>query len=242
MRLLRSLEYLTILRQDPAEMSSSIGKDYEGRLGTKGEATVAFLYLNDQTKVNESLCLTHAPPTLPRQVEALMRHFFPGFAMEIQPADSGLDVLTLRIRTDQAGEFHLPANVGYGPYYVLPVVTAALSRSPGQLLMVDSPEAHLHPSCQSEMAKFLAKVASTGVQILVETHNDHFINGVRQAVKDQAIAPDSVVIHYFGASEPSESAHAHSTISVAPDGALDHWPKGFCDQYELDLARLTDWK
>ncbi len=240
--LLRDLEYLTILRQDPANAPLPIQSDFENRVGTIGEGAVALLYLNDQTRISKSLCLEHAPPTIPRQVEAWMAYFFPGFAMEIQPADSGMDVMTLRIRTDLSGEFHLPPNVGYGPYYVLPVVTAALSRTPGQILMVDSPEAHLHPSCQNEMAKFLAKVAATGVQVLVETHNDHFINGVRQAVKDKAIPPDSVLIHYFGASTPSDDAHAHSTIALDTDGTLDHWPKGFCDQYEHDLARLSGWK
>ena len=240
--LLRDLEYLTILRHDPADVASAIESDFDNRVGTMGEGAVPLLYLNDQAGVSESLCLENTPPTLPRQVEAWMQHFFPGFAMEIQPADSGMDVMTLRIRTDLAGEFHLPSNVGYGPYHVLPVVTAALSRTPGQILMVDSAEAHLHPSCQNEMAKFLAKVAATGVQIVVETHNDHFINGARQAVKEKALAPESVLLHYFGATTPKDDAHAHSTIAIDSEGSLDHWPKGFCDQYELDLARLADWE
>jgi predicted ATPase len=240
--LLRDLEYLTILRQDPADVPSAIESDFENRVGIMGEGAVPLLYMNDQTRVSESLCLEPAPPTLPRQVEAWMQHFFPCFAMEIQPADSGMDVMTLRIRTDLEGEFHLPSNVGYGPYYVLPVVTAALSRTPGQMLMVDSAEAHLHPSCQNEMAKFLAKVAATGIQILAETHNDHLINGARQAVKDKAIPPESVLLHYFGATTSGGDAHAHSTITIDSEGSLDHWPKGFCDQYELDLARLADWE
>ena len=171
-----------------------------------------------------------------------MQHFFPGFAMQIQPADSAMDIMTLRIRTSISGEFHLPANVGYGPYYVLPIVTAALSRKPGEILIVDSPEAHLHPFCQNEMAQFLAKVAATGVQVIVETHNDHFINGARQAVKSEAIPPESVILHYFGDTETEDGVHKHSTISINAKGTLDHWPKGFCDQYERDLARLTDWE
>lgn len=113
---------------------------------------------------------------------------------------------------------------------------------PGQRLMLDSPEAHLHPSCQNEIAKFLAKVAATGVQIIVETHNDHFINGARQAVKNEAIPSESVLLHYFGAASPDDDAHAHSMIAIDSAGVLDHWPKGFCDQYELDLARLAEWE
>lgn len=241
--LLLELEYLTILRSDPAEVTyRNTVSEPEVRIKKDGDGTVAVLYLRDQTKVHEQLCMQNVPPTLPRQAEAWMEHFFPGFAMDIQPADSAMDILTLRIRTDRSGEFHLPGNVGYGPYYALPVVTAALVAQPGSLLIFDSPEAHLHPKCQNAMAGFLATVAKTGVQILVETHNDHFINGVRQAVKSDIIPADSTIVHYFGDATDAVDTHRHSTISIDAKGSLDHWPEGFCDQYERDLANLTEWK
>jgi len=239
---LRELVYVTILRNDPSVIPRMTGTESELRIGTLGDGAVALLHFRDQDKVSDSLCIENVPPTLPRQVEAWMSHFFPGFAMDIQPVDGSMDVLTLRIRTDMSGEFHLPANVGYGPYYALPIVTAALSaKTDGGFLVLDSPEAHLHPRCQNEMAKFLARVAATGVQILVETHNDHFINGARQAVKEGLLDPASAIIHYFGAAEDGDGAHKHSTVSINSEGALDHWPKGFCDQYEFDLASLADW-
>ena len=171
-----------------------------------------------------------------------MQAFFPGFAMDIQPAATTSDLLMLRIRTEQVGTFHLPSNVGYGPYRALPIVTAALSAEPNQLLLVDSPDAHLHPACQNKMAKFLAKVAATNVQIIVETHNDHFVNGARQAVKDGTIKRQDLLLHYFGPCGSEDGAHEHRTISVDQKGAPDQWPKGFCDQYEADLAQLTDWE
>ena len=240
--LLRDLEFLTTLRSDPAEVIATIDSDSDHRIGTLGEGAVPLLYLNDQAHISESLRIADVPPTLPRQVEAWMRHFFPGFAMEIQPVDSAMEIMTLRIRTELSGEFHQPPNVGYGPYYALPMVTAALSRTPGQLLMLDSPEAHLHPSCQNEVAKFLAKVAASGVQVLVETHNDHFINGARIAVRNGEIPASNVILHYFGEFTEDGHAHQHSTISINREGVLDHWPEGFCDQYEADLANLTKWK
>ena len=138
--LLRDLEFLTTLRRDPAEVIATIDNDSDHRIGTLGEGAVPLLYLKDQTHVSEPLRIDGVPPTLPRQVEAWMRHFFPGFAMEIQPVDSAMEIVTLRIRTELSGEYHQPPNVGYGPYYALPIVTAALSRSPGQLLMLDSPD------------------------------------------------------------------------------------------------------
>ena len=78
--------------------------------------------------------------------------------------------------------------------------------------------------------------------LVIETHNDHFINGARKAVKEKEIAADAVLLHYFGAATPDGDAHTHSTIKIDSEGALDQWPKGFFDQYELDLARLAEWE
>src|SRR5262245_33804478 len=45
--------------------------------------------------------------------------------------------------------------------------------------MVENPEAHLHPAGQSRLGRFLARVAGSGGQVVVETHSDHVINGIR---------------------------------------------------------------
>ena len=75
-------------------------------------------------------------------------------------------------------------NVGFGISYSLPVVVALLSAKKGALLIIENPEAHLHPHGQAKLAELMVLVAQSGVQIFVETHSDHIFNGFRKAIQN----------------------------------------------------------
>lgn len=53
------------------------------------------------------------------------------------------------------GEFHLPIATGFGITYVLPIIVQALAASmiKNSVLIVENPEAHLHPLSQSRLGK-----------------------------------------------------------------------------------------
>jgi predicted ATPase len=138
------------------------------------------------------------------------------------------------------GEWRRPANVGFGLSYVFPILVALLVAQEEQIVVIDSPEAHLHPSAQSQMGQLLAHFAAAGVQILVETHSDHLLNGVRLAVKDKVLGHEGAQIHFFtGATEES---HGVISPSLDADGSVSEWPAGFFDQADKDLSRLTGWE
>src|SRR5260221_6265573 len=107
------------------------------------------------------------------------------------------NLLTLGIRPNDATDRLRPQNVGYGLSHVLPILTACLGAQTGALLLIENPESHLHPSGQSAMGEFLAQVASAGIQLIVETHSDHVLNGIRRAVKRGQLTPQDVAIHFF---------------------------------------------
>ena len=68
--------------------------------------------------------------------------------------------------------------------------------------MVENPEAHLHPSAQAAMGEFLAISAASGIQVILETHSDHVLNGIRRAVKKGLITHHDVAIHFFTGEVP----------------------------------------
>lgn len=142
---------------------------------------------------------------------------------------------TLHLKTGgYAGEWMLPTNVGFGLSYSLPVVVAGLAMPENSLLIVDSPEAHLHPRAQSAMGHFLATIAASGVQVLVETHSDHVLNGLRRSVaSENVIEADDVAILFFGATA------LPTPIEMTPKGSMSNWPEGFFDQIERDLGALN---
>jgi predicted ATPase len=130
-----------------------------------------------------------------------------------------------------------PTRIGFGLIYTLPIITAALALDKNGLLLVENPEAHLHPFSQSRIGVFLAMIAATGRQIFIETHSDHVLNGIRLAVRNKILPPENLLINFF--ERPMlESSTSITQIRTSIDGRLKPWPKGFFDQIENDLSRL----
>lgn len=128
-------------------------------------------------------------------------------------------------------------NVGFGLTYVLPIFVAALLAKPGALIIIENPEAHLHPKGQSAIGLFLSQVAASGIQVFVETHSDHLLNGIRIATKRGLIKPDDVSLHFFNREHGAQSTTV-ITPTLDKHGRLNHWPEGFFDEWENGLANL----
>lgn len=175
---------------------------------------------------------------LMKQVRAWMEAFFPHCDFEITSIPEA-NSIRLGVRNAQDTEFHRPINVGFGMTQVFPVIVAILAAGKDDIVIVENPEVHLHPAGQSQMGAFLAQAANAGIQIIVESHSDHVLNGIRKAVKKKYISPDHVAIHFFR-SRCDEGAQI-TTLKVDSAGNLDHWPKDFFDQFDKDMNDLAGW-
>ena len=136
---------------------------------------------------------------------------------------------------ERTGDFWA-TNVGFGLSYVLPVVVAFLAAQKEDIVVIENPEAHLHPAGQTKVAELAARAVAGGAQVILETHSDHVLDGVRLAVRDKTLRPDQVVLNYF---ERDGVGVRITTPVVDRDGRLDRWPPGFFDQQEINLARLV---
>lgn len=153
---------------------------------------------------------------------------------EVQAADAVIAGFSFDRPEDVATRPFRATNVGFGLSYTLPVIVALMTPA-NTLCMIENPEAHLHPRGQTKIAQLTALAAKAGVQVFVETHSDHFVDGVRIAVRDGLITPDDVAIHYF-AREGNETFVKSPKVDL--DGRLSEWPVGFFDQQDENLARL----
>jgi predicted ATPase len=217
-------------------------KPVNANVGSFGEYAAWWLHQFDDLDIEAARCLqgSNAPRTLRGQVNAWAGEFFPGAEVNAQPIpETGL--MRLQLRTSRTDNWRRPSNIGYGLTYAFPVLVAGLCAAPAQLVIVDSPEAHLHPRGQSRMGCFLAQAAAGG-QILLETHSDHVLNGIRLAVRGGLIAPADVSIYFFDCYTADQSQSQVVRLLVDKNGNLDHWPAGFFDQSEKDLANLAGWE
>ena len=87
------------------------------------------------------------------------------------------------------------------------------------------------------MAELICKAAHTGIQIIIETHNDHIINGTLVNVKNGIINPDEIKIWYFDREEETQAAKA-TEIPIHEGGRISYPPNGFFDQMRKDRKEL----
>lgn len=132
-----------------------------------------------------------------------------------------------------------PKNVGFGISYVLPVIVALLSVVKDKIVIIENPESHIHPRGQAEIGHLAALAAAAGMQLFVETHSDHIINGIRVAVKEKLINKDSVNISYFSKkTTDTEQFSTIQTIKVDENGELSDYPTDFMDEWNNQLLKL----
>lgn len=236
---LKNLTYLTAERMGPREMYSMEDPQITPVVGPSGEDAASVLYAKRDEHVCEALALPDASSrNLLQQVEARMRAFFPGCRLEMQSVPHA-NAVTLGLRTSDDTDFHRPVHAGFGITQILPIVIAALAAKSEDLLLIENPEVHLHPAAQVQMGQFLAKVAHSGIQVILETHSDHILNGARRAVRSGVLSADQVSIHFFRP-RSGDDAQVVSPI-LDSTGNIDVWPDGFFDQFDKDINHFAGW-
>jgi len=212
------------------------------QLGPGGEYTAHFLSIFDRNTIPNSI-MGHPKAVslaLKDQVEAWLGEVSPGTRISLTP-DIVTDTISLQysfVMGDQPiSSSYRATNVGFGITYALPILVAVLSSVPGSLILIENPEAHLHPKGQAMMGNLLVRAASCGIQLVVETHSDHVLNAIRVAVHDGELDPDNVQLHFFKRQE-QDGQIAVVSPRIDRDGRLDQWPDGFFDEWDNSLEAL----
>jgi predicted ATPase len=239
---LRSLRYVHHVgadRMGPQEFYPRLDDPGFVTVGVRGERCAEAIAWADreQKRIEDSML---APPskgaegearTVADQSTAWLSYVFDGARVRVQEPYS--TILTIEFNADGSAHYDRPTNVGFGFSYILPVIVAGLIAQPGQILVVENPEAHLHPMAQARLGEFLARVASTGVQVFVESHSEHILNSFRLAVREKVVPASNLVVLYF-----SDGDVPVLRIPVTEGGGVEHWPEGFFDQRLQDFVRL----
>lgn len=232
--------YISAERLGPRKIyEHSEARTHPTDLGERGE--YALSYLNERKLEGLDRADPRCVEGIGRGVLDTLDHWLqevtPGTHLHIEEIPNA-DAIVAGFSFDRPGDVrtrqYRATNVGFGLSYVLPVLTGLLVPS-GCLCLIENPEAHLHPRGQTRMAELAVRAAKAGVQIIAETHSDHFLDGVRISVREGLIAPKDVAVHYF---ERSGGKSVVDTPEIDADGRLSHWPAGFFDQHDDNLARL----
>ncbi len=100
----------------------------------------------------------------------------------------------------------------------------------GDLMVIEEPEAHLHPEGQRIMARALVKLVRTGVQLIITTHSDYLLHQLSNLVQLARVGDKAKQLGY-GEDELLRAAE----VTVA----LFHYAKGD-DGSAIEELRVTE--
>ncbi|MGL5751407.1 MAG: DUF3696 domain-containing protein [Paraclostridium sp.] len=208
-------------------------------VGHRGEYTAYAISLADTIKVSidADLKLDKTSSRFSSQVEAWLRYIIPNISLNYKDIED-LNMVSIKYKNQLHDTDFIPAtNTGFGISYVLPIIVSALNLAykKSGILIIENPEAHLHPYSQSRLGKFLGLISNYGTQVIVETHSEHIVNGARIEMTKHK-KNNELIINYL----TSNSSYMSEIIEIKCNeyGELSKWPNGFFDQEQEDLKEL----
>ena len=81
------------------------------------------------------------------------------------------------------------------------------------------------------MGEFLSLAAASGIQIIIETHSDHLMNGIRIACRKEIIGCNQVEMDLIGL-DADGYTHTRRPVQLNPDGTVKNLVPGFFDEWE----------
>lgn len=162
---------------------------------------------------------------------------FPGISIISKPLSNLKTQISVRNSANKSEQ--LANNIGFGISYALPIIVNGLIAKKDSLFVIENPEAHLHPKAQSTLGEFLGFVANYGVNIIIETHSEHIINGLRKSIfLNDKLTSESINIYFFRGFEGS--VIKYEEILTDEIGNLSAFPVDFFDQVRQDLSEIRN--
>lgn len=85
---------------------------------------------------------------------------------------------------------------------------------PGDVLIIEEPESHLHPAIQVKLVGILAKLVQRGARIVITTHSDFMLSQINNCITRHRVSEAGSQVD--GTAEPSIAAGDVSAYLVAP--------------------------
>ena len=129
-------------------------------------------------------------------------------------------------------------DVGFGVSQVLPVLTACYYAPEGSTLILEQPDAHLHPKVQSELADVLIDVVKNRkVQIILESHSEHLLHRLQRRIAEEKIAAEDTALYFC---EINEGTSEIERLDVDEYGNILNYPPDFFGDDMGDLVAKTE--
>jgi len=161
----------------------------------------------------------------------------------VRPVAEGRKEYEVLVKTHSKAPEVKITDVGFGISQVLPALVQAFYCPPHSTVWMEQPEIHLHPQVQAELADVFisATQAREGgkprdVQLIVESHSEHFLNRLQRRVAEGAVAPEDVAVYFC---RRAGSATELEPLRLNMFGDIENWPENFFGDEMADIAGRT---
>lgn len=241
----QNVHYISANRRGPVKFEEKKERPDFYSVGTEGSSTINTM-ASYPDKVDSRMNVSSDDKqelSLELAITSWIEFIMSGGSVSVQGKNSKGDIMTQKkssvlsvgFNMKNAGKRLISAyNVGFGYSYILPIVVSALIAKEGNILIVENPEAHLHPEAQVRLTYMLSKLASRGVQVFIETHSEHVVNGLRLAAlkPEYSITNDDIKVYFF------DEDYSIKSLDIEKNGRIKNWPARFFDQYQNELAEI----
>jgi predicted ATPase len=164
-------------------------------------------------------------------------------SFSVSPLAEGRKEYEVLVKTHAGASEVKITDVGFGVSQVLPALVAAFYCPPNSVVWMEQPEIHLHPQIQAELADvFISAVKARengrdrNVQMIVESHSEHFLNRLQRRIAEGELAPEDVAIYFC---KRSGAAVDIEPLQVNLFGDIENWPDNFFGDEMADITART---
>jgi predicted ATPase len=240
---LAGLSYLGPLREHPHRTYGWSGNTPED-VGAKGEYAIACILAAEAAKRRLNRGYRQKLQSFAAFIASWLVDLGVIESFQVRPTAARRKDYEVKVRTHGGlTEVGLP-DVGFGVSQVLPALVQAFYCPEGSTVWMEQPEIHLHPQVQAELADaFISAVRSyedgrpRSVQLIIETHSEHFLNRLQRRIAEEGITPDEVAIYFAKASLNGTELEE---LAVNEFGDITNWPDNFFGDEMGDIVARTE--
>jgi predicted ATPase len=242
-RTLASLSSLGPLRVPPHRSYGWAGNTPEG-VGSKGEYAIACILAAEAASRKLSRARGKRQEPFARFIARWLVDLGVIDSFVVRPTAPGRKDYEVKVKT-RGGliDVALP-DVGFGVSQVLPALVQAFYCAPDSIVWMEQPEIHLHPQVQAELADvFISAVKAyengrpRNVQLIIETHSEHFLNRLQRRIAEEALRPEEVAIYFARSADAGAELEG---LEVDMFGNITNWPDNFFGDEMRDIVARTE--
>lgn len=240
--MLERISYLGPLRSHPQRIYQWSG-DTPASVGQMGEYAIAAVLAAQAEGRRLNRQVGHHTKGFAEFIAAWLKDLGVIYDFAVRPVAEGRKEYEVLVKTHAKAPEVKITDVGFGISQVLPALVQAFYCPPHSTVWMEQPEIHLHPQVQAELADVFISATQArengkarDVQLIVESHSEHFLNRLQRRVAEGTVKPEDVAVYFC---RRMGSATELEPLRLNMYGEIENWPENFFGDEMADIAGRT---